>query len=480
MARKTSILRHLPDFFASRQPDDLLTRLVAVLGEALDGAEADLLNVMRAHWVDTAGNRGSRGLGTTQKGDLDKIFSLYLENLGGTSLLSQRGREQRDTALLGRQVEALIGDLRTRAPSAVGLIALLAAHLEIEPTDAEALVNGGDGAGMVLEKISPGLLNDFFYRRRIRGLLDVLARGAATPAGLVEVVAANLGIVGASKAATAARKRIRVVEFLPQPMELSWVAKPFDRKTFDNPNPVAVTPEIRLRFALDLPVSLLRPSIVNLETKSRWTYLGTVQAGEELVLLADGRAWLKGIEVKTDGAPPVLPPGESTWQLEADVGLAEGAFDQTLFDLSLFEQHRLEPADKLDRPAFELQMTFPELKPGAFMVRIPWDIPGFTDNFAELDGHPRQQIPHIVNQVKAAGTSAVIAYDKTFQEHHDMAAALVVERSFDEDAEMVEANFEIGSRQRPYPGGREHQMEDKLITTGVFDRTRFDSLNTFA
>lgn len=437
MGRTTSLIRRFPDFYDSGESRNLFHRLVAVFGETLDEVEADLLQVMRSHWVDTADNEGSRGFNTTRKGDLDKIFTLYLENLGGTSRLKQHDRR--------------------------------------------------DGA--------EGELDDALYRGRIRGLIEVLMRGASTREGIVAVVAANLGIVGESPEAVKARQGIRIVEFLPEPTSAgSFALALYEGFAVNNPNVVDTTPEIRLRLRDDLPVPLIRPRLKNLTTGGQVGYSGTVAPGDALAFFADGSALLNGVEVPVEGAIPALPPGRSEWRFEAEIGLDEGRFDHTLFDFATFEAQRVDPIgvfDLADSPfdeavfafsqtAVDLEMTLSRLTPASFMVRIPWDIPGYTDSFDELGDHPRNQIKYIVDKVKAAGVFAVIAYDKTFREEQGLADALAVQLPLAEEHGMEEANFDVSSTQTPYPSGLEHDLDDQLVTSGVFDLTGFDTLNTFA
>ncbi len=431
MSRATSLIRRLPDFYDSGESRNLFHRLTAVFGETLDQVEKDLLRVMRSHWVDTADNEGSRGLNTTQKGDLDKIFTLYLENLGGTSRLKQHDRR-----------------------------------------------GGAEGD------------DDALYRTRIRGLIEVLRHGASTREGIVAVVAANLGIVGDSAKARAARERIRVVEFLPEPMALpSRALALYEGFTVDNPNVVATTPEIRLRFRKDLPVPLLNPRLENLTTGGRVGYGASVAPGNELAFFADGSALLDGVEVPVEGAVPASPPGRSEWRFEAEIGIDEGRFDRTLFDFASFEEKRIDPIGVFDASPFDqsvfafrqkavdLEMTLTRLTPASFMVRIPWDIPGYTESFDQLGDPPRNQIKYIVDKVKAAGVLAVIVYEKTLTESHEAEIQLTVQRPLREEHLHEEADFNVGSIQKNL---LEHEMSDQMVTSGVFDLTGFDSLNTFA
>ena len=82
-SKAASIISRFPDFYDSENQTTLLYQFVNVFAQILEEAETDLLRVMRSHHVDTADNYGSQGIDAKQKGDLDKIFALYLEKLGG-------------------------------------------------------------------------------------------------------------------------------------------------------------------------------------------------------------------------------------------------------------------------------------------------------------------------------------------------------------------------------------------------------------
>ncbi|MGV2388051.1 MAG UNVERIFIED_CONTAM: hypothetical protein LVR29_06180 [Microcystis novacekii LVE1205-3] len=51
--------------------------------------------------------------------------------------------------------------------------------------------------------------------------------------------------------------------------------------------------------------------------------------------------------------------------------------------------------------AINITMTVAKITPGSFMVRIPWDIPGFSENLDQFSDRPREQIKYIVDKVKA-------------------------------------------------------------------------------
>src|SRR3954466_3450193 len=92
MSRTTEIISRFPSFYRSGDSENLFYRFVGVFADMLDRGEEDLIRVMRTHWVNTADNEGSKGFDATVKGDMDKIFGLYLESLGGTVLLKKGTR----------------------------------------------------------------------------------------------------------------------------------------------------------------------------------------------------------------------------------------------------------------------------------------------------------------------------------------------------------------------------------------------------
>lgn len=370
MGRTQGILSRFPHFYLAEDGNSLFSEFIKVFGETLDEVEADLLKMMYAHYVNKADNEGSQGFNTNQKGDLDKIFSLYLENLGGTSQLKQ-----------------------------------------VDRPSGEA-----------------GIESDKIYRQRIRGLIEVLKSGASTKQGIINIVAANLGIVGEDEKAIAARNQIRILEFLPKFDTFTWSGlepHPGNSEfTVQNPNVVETYPEIRLEIKSKLPFPLTNPRIVNLTTGQYAQYEGMVKNGDLLSFFADKTASLNGIPIEVKEGTPILWPGASRWRFEAMVGEAKAVFDQTLFDFSLFGRaaESLKPPspEQAAQFAIDIAMTVAKITPGSFMVQIPWDIPGFSENLDQFSDRPREQIKYIVDKVKAAGVFAVIAYEKTLGEDHEL------------------------------------------------------------
>ncbi len=509
MSRTNVLINRLPHFFQSGEDYNNLYRFVGLFAALMDEAEEDLLNVMRAHWIGTANNEGSKGLDTDSKGDLDKIFALYLENLGGTSLLRQTNRPQ------GNKKEAMLAD-----------------------------------------KI---------YRDRMQGLIQVILGGPSTKSGLVEIVAANLGIIGTDEAANLARQQVKIREYLPETLRTKFTGvQLLQRISIFNPNPDSISPEITIRIPkIDFP--MIRPRIVHAGTGAYWQYQGLVSGNEELIFFRDGTGLYKGNGFTTTlvGGGLVIPPGESELYLDSGVGSALGKFDTTLFDYSLFDLSREFPIGLFDQGHYDEVVFVPtvsvaditvkidRLHPASFSVSVPWDSPGFTvkfriksslfprlaslnvlpdasltalkelegieqsnmngvlkalsglpvpvinlalqlineeaeataDLFAEMQVNPRSQIRYIVNKVKAAGVFAAVSYDKRFTETHDFSDTMTLSgqlRKVVEDQDSSEFDFIISSVQQPYPNGLSHEMSDRMILSGVFDMTGFDTLNSFA
>lgn len=417
-------------------------------------------------------------------------------------------------------------------------------HLILDP-EAQALIQAAKLEArsrrrlnrLLLEAAFPTALQKSYvpYRERLRDLIQVLMRGASTQQGILDLVAANLGIFADSEAAQAARKTITIEEFQPVLESETVRVMPSVREAADgaaatdgwlnpftltNPNvePTAITLALSLTASPTIAKASLarisRLTLVNAEDQRPYfTYGGGLEAGDNLRLQADGRLVRNGAYIATM-SPVVLPVGHSNWYLTAHVGEWPGRLDQGQFDFSGFDQ-----AESTVRPmtaaqarnyTFIVNSDLVGLTPGCFQINVPWDIPGFTDRFDDNTDHPRRQIPGIINRVRAAGTHFAIAYTKTFRDRHalhtqltlipayrsppDLYDQLAAQHPADpphlvEHHTMADLNLDITSQQTPYgPNGLQHTMGDRLLTTvadrpllaGVLDYTEFDSGNTFA
>ena len=537
MSRIDNIISRFPDFYQSDETKNLFYEYISVFAALLNEAEEDMLGIMRTHWVKTADNAGSKGFDATQKGDLDKIFALYLESLGGTALLKQGDRH----------------------------------------TDTEG-----------------GRKDDNLYRTRVLSVINVLKNGASTKQGIIDIIAANLGIADDMAFAAEAKNTIRIVEFLPEvvvnvkneAMRLDLVAADspevglFKLFKATNPNATPTIPEFRLQLN-NKPIgesaipdnvipTLFNLRIVNPKTGDFVMYNGEIKAGDSLAFLSNGTGLLRGVEftLPPDHASIVLQPGDTMLQIEAELGFPKGEFynndnHATWFDYAQFDVTTQRPVGQFDQGKFDnavftyekafatLDIQYLKLTPGAFTVVVPWDIPGFSvtikitdytlarlkvfgvpqnqvdaiatlkdieyqtieafykaleaafaikkliigkpqelkgliireailkDKYAPLNISPREQIAAIVRRVKAAGVYSEIKFEKRFGERHESSDKFWMDgirTPLKETHSMKESSFTIASIQQ---NKEPHVMTEQLKLSGVFDYTYFNSLNYF-
>lgn len=356
----------------------------------------------------------------------------------------------------------------------------------------------------------------------MRGLIQVLRNGASTREGIIAIVAANLGIVGDSPADRLQRQRIRVEEYAPVPqltrrpgvkLYSKFVADNTPSEiVVENSNPVPATPEIRIAVHIggntaNSSIQFSSWTIVNVTTQQRTLYDGVLQDRDVLTYFSNRSVTLNGVPTQIVGETPLLPPGNSTLRVEALTGIPTSRFDKTLFDFAIIESgegtsSRFIESGHFDTSAFDqvafdrstldhpspeqiadtsidLEITLTKLTPGNFMVRVPWDLGDFPDDPNDVGSHPRNQIRYIVDTVKAAGVFAALTYEKLLTDTHELNEALRIEGQLPSLSEM-HALGEL-SPHVAQSGGEEnevHELTDRLLLSGVFDYTGFDSLNT--
>lgn len=444
--RGSAIISKLPHFYQSQDYENLLYGFVETFGLMADATEEDLLRVLRAHWVNSANNEGSQGFDSAQKGDLDKIFALLLENLGGTTQLRQLDRRE--------------GEL--------------------------------------------GLDDDALYRERIKELVAVLLKGGSTVLGIRNVVAANLGIFGTSKSAEAARQQIQVVEFLAGAQGSSSNFQTiglYDKFEVDNSsNPVAATMTLRVRisdpndFLSKAGYQIRHLLIWNTQTNQLWAvYDGVLEKGDQIEFLEDGSILLNTVSIAKAERFAVLPSGQTiAFRIEANF--------IRLSDALVLQSGRFTPDSEVMQykteailghtiffpESFQIEYNYSltQLQPATFQVRINWDIPPYTEAFdLRPNDNTRSRIRYIVDKVKAAGVYSEILFVKSKEliESHDVEDRLAIWRMNlkPEDVDMQELSFNSGSHILPDPGGVIHDQQERFETSGVFDFTRFGSRNTF-
>jgi hypothetical protein len=330
------------------------------------------------------------------------------------------------------------------------------------------------------------------YRDRMRGLIAVLRRGASTRQGIVDIVAANLGIIGDDPEVRRAREMIRIVEYLPRHATFFAGEVGFWQEfEVRNPNATASEPEVAFTILPGPYAYLTNVRITDRDTGAGAHWSGSVRAGDRLVM--------RGTEVLVNGIPPTIPltgsvpslpggsadaPGRARWLLDAEVLLMgnepgeERGYPVARFDRSVGASLGTFDTTVLgrDEPIVLLEVSSYHFTPGVFSVRIPWHIAGFTDKFEEQD-HPRQQIRSLVHRVKAAGVQAHVAYWQLFAEAHELSDALsfgLGGRGMSDDQGPT-VGFRADLQQNP---SEPHDSESSLGLEARLEYTRFDSLNT--
>jgi hypothetical protein len=143
----------------------------------------------------------------------------------------------------------------------------------------------------------------------------------------------------------------------------------------------------------------------------------------------------------------------------------------------LFESNATNPITSEEQAkSYSLVVTFSfyQITPGGFTVKIPWQIPGYSDRFDESLDHPRHQIQSLIEKVKASGICAKIDYEQQFQEDHQIEEKLLFRGKgrFSEYHNMTD-KFDGRSRQSLRS---EQEMSDTFLTSAVFDYTYFDTI----
>ncbi|MBI1299350.1 hypothetical protein GC175_30845 [bacterium] len=371
---------------------------------------------------------------------------------------------------------------------------------------------------LVFEEAFPTAIEKSYkpYQERLRGLIQVLRRGASTRDGIVALVAANLGIVDDTPAARRQRQRIRIEEFAPERQSLSFPnAQPYSRflphnpRTairVTNPNLAEVTPDVQFVVHVTggehVQMLLVRWSLINRTTGQMLHYKGELHRDDRVTFSGDGEMRINGVPTEFSGGALRLPPGESLLEievltgfraarldfaaygltlfgddsmdtetdpdLEATAGVALGIFDQSVFDAVIFDRNpldHLEP-EQLDLLSLDVEVNLELLTPGYFQVTVPWDLGDFPADAADPAGHPRNQIQGIIDKVRAAGVFATVSYEQTFAEVHDL-------------SEVAPTPILERPEQAGPAAAVAHDMADRLVLTGRMDYTCFDSFNGF-
>ncbi|HAP59488.1 MAG TPA: hypothetical protein DCR93_08310 [Cytophagales bacterium] len=343
------------------------------------------------------------------------------------------------------------------------------------------------GRRFLLEYLLPYEIKHLFrsYQERMAALIRVLRKGASTKQGIVDIVAANFGMIGDDPEVRKAKQLIEITEF--DPVETAFAKLDVALETpfsITNTNQDPVNPKIKVTL-LNAQIESIR-NVRIVETKTgKFVEIPLTLFADDYFLIEDTDLIFNGVlsTEQVKGKALELPGNKTVeWHFEAEIlSNTAGAYghfgkygkkkgDPVAFGDGIF----ITP----EEPLLQVEVLSYELTYGAFSIDIPWHIEGVTDTFAETEDHPRHQIRSLVNKVKASGVRVRVAYHQTFDEQHDTTDHLhfaVQGSNFQERLEL-EDSFSIDSRL----GMKEtHDTSDKLKLSGVFDYTEFESGNTF-
>ncbi|MEL6538604.1 MAG: hypothetical protein AAFQ98_24505, partial [Bacteroidota bacterium] len=349
------------------------------------------------------------------------------------------------------------------------------------------LENPITGRRFLLEYILPYEIKHLFrsYQERMAALIRVLRKGASTKQGIVDIVAANFGMIGDDPEVRQAKELIEITEFDPVETAFAKVEVALEAPfSITNTNQDAVNPKIKVTL-LNAQIESIR-NVRIVETKTgKFVEIPLTLFADDYFLIEDADLIFNGVlSTEQFREEPLELPGNGTveWHLEAEIlSNTDGEYG----DFGKYGKKKGDPVAFGDgifitpeEPLLQVEVLSYELTYGAFSIDIPWHIEGVTDTFAETEDHPRHQIRSLVNKVKASGVRVRVAYHQSFAELHEMADHLnlaVHGKAFQEHLEMEDA-FSIDSRL----GMTEtHDTSDKLKLSGVFDYTEFESGNKF-
>jgi hypothetical protein len=319
-------------------------------------------------------------------------------------------------------------------------------------------------------------------------------------------------MLNGTAAAQQAIQQIEIIEYAPQETtfysgELSFY------QNFDIRNTSASDTQPKIQLTInDFPMAnspLLGLTHIRLadadQPDNYIEFTGIAEPGYQLMFDETGTIYLNSVRSDhkmTQGALNLPQESTTSWQFTADLVLKDsngqanpqpghvGVFDDTQFDQMAFDSitnttydeadHQL--ANKrtetvhfgFDDPVVEINVLAQELTPGSFLVVVPWHVPGFTDQFAENNEHPRQLLKSMLQLVKAAGIEAEISYRQEFSESHDLNNELhlvVVGDMLSEQHPTENSDVQIHGQQNNH---EVQEISDEIIFTGVFDCTPFD------
>jgi hypothetical protein len=353
----------------------------------------------------------------------------------------------------------------------------------------------------LLESAFPLEIEKYYipYRDRLLQLIQVLKNGAATCLGIQDIIAANLGITGNDTIARKAKALIGFEEFLPE--SISYFNDKISLFQDFESRPVSIS-NIKLKLSvLEIPHYTKGLKNIKLTDRKTGKYLffpGIIKTGDILTIDIKDRkisVYLNGIylpqfidRIDQTGILKDTKTNISQWHFEAQIPDIQA---DKAYPVSRFCEADTENNDKntdntyfdksalgFSEPVIKLNILSEDLTPGAFKLRIPWHIEGFTDKYSESPDHPRHQILSIINKVKAAGVMPLLSYYQFFKEEHNIEVNLGITARGEKLNQLHEIEDKFSTSMRG-ANSEAHNVKENLILSGAFDYTKFESLNKF-
>lgn len=342
----------------------------------------------------------------------------------------------------------------------------------------------------LFEKIFPGEIEKSHtpYRERMQAMIKVLLNGASTKEGILDIVAANLGIIGDSVEAKDARDLIEIEEYDPKSQVFYNDSVTFyEEFTINNSNPHEETPEFRITISSGIERGFAEISIINAETNESIDFEDNIKKAyikdKNTIVFKNNHVYINEVKI-ADFKNISIPSGESRWRFEAKLYDEDKDVEEDIKDQKRLAG-RFDSACTFDDSSFvtdedvvDINVLSPFYTPGVFKVLIPWHIKGFTDVYTETPDHPRHQILSLVNKVKAAGVQASVSYFDINREDHNIIDKLSfkINGKLFQQKHDIEEEYDFASS---HGIEEDHDVDDVFEPAGRFDYTAFDSLNTF-
>ncbi len=338
----------------------------------------------------------------------------------------------------------------------------------------------------LLESIFPYEVKHIYriYQERLHALIQVLRKGASTKQGIIDIVAANFGLISDEPEAIKAKELIQIKEYDPKEEHFFnknvALYKPF---SVTNSNETEAFPKVKITLlkAQFKGISNLTFFEISagLKTGNSFSIDIEMRINDTLQLLPDGTVVFNGVysSRKIDGSAFSLSPGNThTWQIEAKILSSDektfgsfGRFDVTNFDDAVLIS---------EEECLKVEVLTDKLTFGAFTIVIPWHIKGITDRFAEGKDHPRHKIKSLVENVKAAGIKLSVSYLYDCEETHELNDRFDISLRGKQLQEAHEINDSFSNNSQLILNEK-HELTDLIKTSGIFDYTKFDSANGF-